>query len=274
MKNSTKCRVTIYISYSIISLVMKMIGDKIKRIRKEKNISQQELANKLFVSDKTISSWEQNRTEPNLDMIVKICDILDTSVGNLIYDNVEKINVETEIKIKLEENEYNRLKKFFESNAEFKKEINQVDTYYQPSYRKFIPENLNDIVNEWLRIGKRGNKIILNYKNWHENKYCDEYEVEIDDDKNMDKIFNVLGVEQIAIVDKTRITYFYLNKYEVALDYVKELGYFIEIEIKKYDKSVLEEYDELINISKRLDLNLSNIDKRGYPYHIIAKKFK
>ena len=90
----------------------------------------------------------------------------------------------------------------------------------------------------------------------------------------MDKIFNVLGVEQIAIVDKTRITYFYLNKYEVALDYVKELGYFIEIEIKKYDKSVLEEYDELINISKRLDLNLSNIDKRGYPYHIIAKKFK
>ena len=90
-------------------------------------------------------------------MIVKICDILDTSVGNLIYDNVEKINVETEIKIKLEENEYNRLKKFFELNAEFKKEINQVDTYYQPSYRKFIPENLNDIVNEWLRIGKRGN---------------------------------------------------------------------------------------------------------------------
>lgn len=50
---------------------MKMIEEKIKRIRKEK-ISQQELANKLFVSDKTISSWEQNRTEPNLDMIVKI----------------------------------------------------------------------------------------------------------------------------------------------------------------------------------------------------------
>lgn len=59
--------------------------------------------------------------------------------------------------------------------------------------------------------------------------YCDEYEVEIDDDKNLDKIFQILGLEKIAIVNKVRNTYFYLNKYEVALDYVDNLGYFIEI---------------------------------------------
>ena len=252
-------------------VVIKVLGDKIKKIRKEKNISQKELAGKLFVSDKTISSWEQNRTEPNFDMIVKICDILDISVSHLIYDKVDKKNIETEIKIKLEENEFNRLNNFLSKNAEFKKENNQVDVYYQPTYRKFIPKNINDTINEWLRIGKRGNKIILNYKNWHENKYCDEYEVEIDDFENLDKIFKILGIEQIALVDKTRITYFYLNKYEIALDYVKELGYFIEIEIKKYDKSALEEYDDLITLSKSLNLNLSNIDKRGYPYHIIAR---
>lgn len=251
-----------------------MLGEKIKEIRKEKNISQQELAEKLFVSDKTISSWEQNRTEPNLDMIVKMCNILDISVTNLIYDNIDKNNIETEIRIRLDDNEYNRLKLFFDKNAEFVKENNQVDTYYQPIYRKFIPQNINDIINEWLRIGKRGNKIILNYKNWHESKYCDEYEVEIDDDKNLDRIFKVLGIEKIAITDKTRITYIYLDKYEVALDYVKELGYFIEIEIKKYNKSIMEEYDELLNISQSLNLNLSNIDKRGYAYHIIAKNNK
>lgn len=251
-----------------------MLGEKIKEIRKEKNISQQELAEKLFVSDKTISSWEQNRTEPNLDMIVKMCNILDISVTNLIYDNIDKNNIETEIRIRLDDNEYNRLKLFFDKNAEFVKENNQVDTYYQPIYRKFIPQNINDIINEWLRIGKRGNKIILNYKNWHESKYCDEYEVEIDDDKNLDRIFKVLGIEKIAITDKTRITYIYLDKYEIALDYVKELGYFIEIEIKKYNKSIMEEYDELLNISQSLNLNLSNIDKRGYAYHIIAKNNK
>ncbi len=272
LPHSTKCRVTILTTYCIILLVMKLLGDKIKEIRKRKNISQQELADKLFVSDKTISSWEKNRTEPNLDMIVKICDILDISVSHLIYDNIDKNNIETEIKIKLEEDEYNRLKHFFEHNAEFKKENNQLDIYYQPTYRKFIPENINETVDEWLRIGKRGNKIILNYKNWHKNKYCDEYEVEIDDYENLDKIFKILGIEQIAVVDKTRFTYFYLNKYEIALDYVKELGYFIEIEIKKYDKSFLEEYDDLLNMSKNLNLNLSNIDNRGYPYHIITKK--
>ena len=136
-----------------------MLGEKLKKLRKEKNISQQELAEKLFVSNKTISSWEQNRTEPNLDIIVSICNIFDISVSALIYDNINRTNIETEIKIKLEENEYKKLKKFFTKNAKFLKETHQVDTYYQPTYRKFIPENINDIINEWLRIGKRGNKI-------------------------------------------------------------------------------------------------------------------
>ena len=261
---------TFFAKYNIILLVMKMLGDKIKKIRKDKNISQQELADKLFVSDKTISSWEQNRTEPNLDMIVKLCDILEISVAHLIYENTERNNVETEIRIRLEETEFNKLKAFFDQKANLQKNNHQVDVYYQPTYRKFIPKDLNNDVNEWLRIGKRGNKIILNYKNWHENKYCDEYEVEIDNFENLDKIFLALGIEQIATVDKTRITYLYLDKYEIALDYVKKLGYFIEIEIKKYDKSILEEYDDLLRVSKSLDLNLANIDKRGYPYHIIA----
>ena len=63
--------------------------------------------------------------------------------------------------------------------------------------------------------------------------YCDEYEVEVDDDKNLDKIFQILGLEKIGIVNKVRNTYFYLKKYEVALYYVDNLGYFIEIEVKK-----------------------------------------
>lgn len=60
-----------------------------------------------------------------------------------------------------------------------------------------------------------------------------------------------------------------MNKYEVALDFVKDLGYFIEIEVKKYDKTSIEEYDLLLKLAKKLQLNLNNIDKRGYPYHII-----
>lgn len=65
-----------------------------------------------------------------------------------------------------------------------------------------------------------------------------------------------------------------MDKYEVALDYVKDLGYFIEIEVKKYDKEPMQEYDALLRVAKNLNLNLDNIDKRGYPYHLIEDKYK
>ena len=99
--------------------------------------------------------------------------------------------------------------------------------------------------------------------------YCDEYEVEIDNKENLDRIFNVLGLEQIAVVDKTRVNYLYLDKYEISLDFVKTLGYFIEIEVKKYTKEPIDEYNDILKLAKNLNLNLDNIDKRGYPYHII-----
>lgn len=242
------------------------LGKRIMKMRKDKNMTQQELASLLFVTDKTISSYELDRTEPNLEMIIKMSELLECSVSYLIYGDINKSDIETEIKIKLSKKEFENLKLLMERDAIFLKESKQIDTYYQPIYRKFLN---NDEITEWLRIGQRGNKNILNYKNWYDNMYCDEYEVEVDDVQNLDKIFKILGVEEIAIVDKVRNTYCYLDKYEVALDFVKDLGYFIEIEVKKYDKTSIEEYDFLLKLAKKLGLNLNNIDKRGYPYHII-----
>lgn len=136
-----------------------------------------------------------------------------------------------------------------------------MDRYYQPTYRRFLKSS-DETINEWLRIGIRENKKILNYKNWHQSMYCDEYEVEIDDEDNLNKIFLILGLEEIALVDKKRKTYIYQDKYEIALDAVEKLGNFIEIEVKKYDASAIQEYDELLKLAK----HLNNIDKRGYPY--------
>jgi len=237
------------------------LGNRIANLRKNKNLTQQELAERLFVTDKTISSWEANRTEPSLEMIIKLSEVLESSAGDLIYGDIKKNDIETEIKIKLSKEEFTRICNSMKNSAEFLKETKQVDTYYQPTYRKFLKENKENI-EEWLRIGIRGNKKILNYKNWYDNLYCDEYEVVIDDEKNLDKIFNILGLEKIATVDKVRNTYNYLNKYEVALDKVKNLGYFIEIEVKNYTNSAIEEYNKLLKVAKDLNLNLNNIDKR------------
>lgn len=242
------------------------LGERLSKLRRKKKITQKILADKLFVADKTISSWETGRTEPGLEMLIKLSEILDCSVGYLIYGESTKNNIETEIKIKITEKEYKTLLRFMKENAKFLKENNHIDTYYQPIYRKFL--NKKEI-SEWLRIGKRGNKTILNYKNWHNNMFCDEYEVEIDNAQNLEKIFKVLDLEKIVVVDKKRKTYLYLNKYEVALDSVKNLGYFIELEVKNYTKDPIDEYSDLLKLAKSLKLNLDNIDKRGYPYHLL-----
>ena len=242
------------------------IGERIKVLRKKKGITQLDLANKLFVTDKTISSWESNRTEPGLELLVKLSDLLDCSVGYLIYGDNPKSVVETEIKFKITKTLFEQLISKMNEEAKFLKDNRQIDTYYQPSYRKFLND---DVITEWLRIGERGNKTILNYKNWHDNMYCDEYEVEIDNRENLDKIFYILGLEKIVVVDKHRKTYYYLDKYEIAFDFVKELGYFVEIEVKDYSKDPVDEYSDLLKLAIELNLNLDDVDKRGYPYHLL-----
>lgn len=207
-KYSTKCRELIDTCYVILSLVIEMdLGNRITNLRKKKNWTQSDLASQIFVTDKTISSWESNRTEPSLETIIKLSELFDCSASYLIYGDVERNDIETEIKIKISNDEFRRLELFMKNNGEFLQETKQVDIYYQPMYRKFLNDD-GESINEWLRIGTRGNRKILNYKNWHNNMYCDEYEVEIDDENNLDKIFKVLGLERIAVVDKVRNTYF------------------------------------------------------------------
>ena len=84
-------------------------GDRISKLRQDKNITQRQLASKLFVTDKTISSWESNRTEPSLEMIIRLSQVLECSASYLLYGDNTKDNVEMEIKIRLDKEEYNYL---------------------------------------------------------------------------------------------------------------------------------------------------------------------
>ena len=57
---------------------------KIREIREEKGLSQKELASKLGVSPTNIYNYEVGRTEPNIEMLVKIADILQVSIDYLL----------------------------------------------------------------------------------------------------------------------------------------------------------------------------------------------
>lgn len=60
------------------------IGNNIKRWREIRNLKQSELAELIGVSDKTVSSWEINRTEPKMGMVEKICVALNCKKTDII----------------------------------------------------------------------------------------------------------------------------------------------------------------------------------------------
>lgn len=74
-----------------------MLNENIKTIRKAKGLSQQELAVKLNVVRQTISKWEQGKSYPDLEMIIKISNYFKISVDELLKNDtkiVEKIDDE------------------------------------------------------------------------------------------------------------------------------------------------------------------------------------
>ena len=60
------------------------IGKNIKAIRVSQKMEQKELANRLHISNKTISSWECDRTEPNIGMFEKIAEALNVTKTELL----------------------------------------------------------------------------------------------------------------------------------------------------------------------------------------------
>lgn len=74
-----------------------MLSDNIKNLRKEKGMSQEELAEKLNVVRQTVSKWEQNLSVPDSEMLIKIGDVFEVSVGSLLGETVEVKGTKSEL---------------------------------------------------------------------------------------------------------------------------------------------------------------------------------
>ena len=236
---------------------MNNLGEKIKELRIKNNMTQQDLGDKLYVSDKPISSYESNRTTPDIDMLLKICNTLNTNLMYLLSSSSNE-SYETEIKLKTNKKEYERILNLIKDKS----------TYIGKEEHKAIYFNTDN--GEYLRIRKENDKNILNFKKTHD-KYCDEYEVSIDNIDNMIKIFNCLNYKEVAQINKTRIKYLYKNKYEFSFDNVENLGLFVEIEVKKYNSTPEKEYHELIKLLYELNIDINLIDNKRYLDYFIKK---
>ena len=60
------------------------IGKFISTKRKEKNLTQEELAEKLYITDRAVSKWERGLSLPDADKMLDLCNILDINVNELL----------------------------------------------------------------------------------------------------------------------------------------------------------------------------------------------
>ena len=76
------------------------LGDRIYKLRTQKNMSQGELADALEVSRQSVSKWETNASVPELDKLVKLSELFGVSLDELVLDSKQpKCSSEPEQKI-------------------------------------------------------------------------------------------------------------------------------------------------------------------------------
>ncbi len=65
------------------------LGKHIKKYRSENSLSQEQLAERVFVSRQTISNWENDKSYPDVNSLVLLSEVFNTSIDNLIKGDVK-----------------------------------------------------------------------------------------------------------------------------------------------------------------------------------------
>ncbi|MBO0488519.1 helix-turn-helix domain-containing protein [Vagococcus fluvialis] len=62
------------------------ISEMLKEKRQENQLTQEQLSEKIFVSRKTISNWETGKTTPDIDSLIRLANLFDLSLDNLLLE--------------------------------------------------------------------------------------------------------------------------------------------------------------------------------------------
>ena len=76
-------------------------SENLKKIRKENNLSQEQLADELGVSRQAISKWESAIAYPEMDKIIALCDKFNLNIDDLLHKDIKEAKGEEESKKKL-----------------------------------------------------------------------------------------------------------------------------------------------------------------------------
>ncbi|MFZ7103742.1 MAG: helix-turn-helix domain-containing protein [Peptococcaceae bacterium] len=80
-----------------------MFDENLKNLRKQKGLSQEELAERLHVVRQTVSKWEKGLSVPDAALLIRIAEIFETSVSTLLGDTIRPSEDKNIIAEKLEQ---------------------------------------------------------------------------------------------------------------------------------------------------------------------------
>ena len=76
-------------------------SENLKKIRKDNNLSQEQLADELGVSRQAISKWESGQAYPEMDKIISLCDKFHLNIDDLLHKDIKEVKGEDESKKKI-----------------------------------------------------------------------------------------------------------------------------------------------------------------------------
>ena len=74
------------------------MGEFLKQLRKEKGLTQEELAEKFYTSSRTVSRWETGKTMPDLNTLIELADFYDVDIREIIDGERKKNSMDKETK--------------------------------------------------------------------------------------------------------------------------------------------------------------------------------
>ena len=76
-------------------------SENLKKIRKDNNLSQEQLAEELGVSRQAISKWESSLAYPEMDKIIALCELFNLNIDDLLHKDIREVKGEEDAKKKL-----------------------------------------------------------------------------------------------------------------------------------------------------------------------------
>lgn len=275
------------------------IGDAISKLRNEKGWTQNQLAEKLKVSDKAVSKWESNKGDPSLEFLPIMAELFDVSLDYLMTgkEHEEKIVTMSKLELCAKKDDPNILKDFSSSSAHIKDEDGNTLLYYvkkynslkvlkalidncshQTSYMSLFPKNEFDLPELLLlikinreqivmkNIASRTSDIRLYLNKFSSNSIWSDANNKNDISDGYKEIFKYLVENYDKLEKAQQIYYFDLDNTTIICKqtcWSYAYPYFVDYAYRYNKKLLTKLLDKIINSNKLYKAKIEQIMKEG-----------